>query len=100
MLGAKPAGDESTDWIGVYRGPDNQWRCQHLRPSGRKCNRLLAVEDDGELYSKRHDHEVRVIDVHGSVTGIRCTECRRWNWILSDNLSEEDIAAVSCRIQG
>lgn len=99
MLGAKPAGDEATDWVNVYRGPDNQWRCQHRRPAGRLCNRLLAVHDDGMIYSKRGDHEVRVIDLRGSATGIKCTECHRWNWILSDNLSDEDIAVIGCRIK-
>lgn len=99
MLGAQPAGDEARDWVGVYRGPNNQWRCQHRRPQGRLCNRLLAVYDDGMLYSKRGDHEVRVIDLRGSATGIKCTECHRWNWILSDGLTEQDIAILSHRIK-
>lgn len=99
MLGAKPAGDEATDWVNVYRGPNNQWRCQHRRPVGRLCNRLLAVHDDGMIYSKRGDHEVRVIDLRGSATGIKCTECRRWNWILSEGLTDEDIAELTRRIK-
>lgn len=96
---AHPASDEARDWVNVYRGPDNQWRCQHRRPVGRLCNRLLAVNEAGTISSKRGDHEVRVIDLRGSATGIKCTECHRWNWILSDGLSEDDIAVLSRRIK-
>ncbi len=94
----KPAGEESQDWVGVYRGPNNQWRCQHLRPDGRKCNRLLAVEENGFLYSKRGDHKVKCIDYGGSATGIQCTECYRWNWILSDQLTEVQLEDLRTRI--
>lgn len=95
----RPVEGESADWIGIYRGPDNQWRCQHLRPSGRKCNRLLAVNDEGVLHAKRGDYEIRVIDFKGSATGIKCTECARWNWILSNGITEADISELIQRIK-
>jgi hypothetical protein len=95
----KPASDEATDWVGVRRNPANEWRCQHLRPNGRKCNRLLAVgEPDGMLYSRRRDHHVKFIDFGGSAAGIRCTECERWNWLLSELLTEEQIERLKTEI--
>lgn len=94
----KPAAGESKDWQGVRRNPANEWRCQHLRPNKRRCNRLLAVAEGEMMHAKRGDHHVKFIDFGGSAVGIQCSECRRWNWLLSENLTADQIRGLQTEI--
>ena len=94
----KPAQGEQRDWAGTRRNPDTEWRCQHLRTNKRKCNRLLAVAEGEVMHAKRGDHHVKFVDFSGSAVGIQCTECKRWNWLLSEHLTDDQIARLQTEL--
>jgi hypothetical protein len=50
------------------------------------------------MHAKRGDHHVKFIDFSGSAVGIQCSECRRWNWLLSEHLTADQVAGLQAEI--